>query len=52
MASNYTQQYQLNQWSADDQVLRTEFNGDNARAEGKMNTKRLSVYTDDLDGVF
>ena len=21
------------------------------RAEGKMNTKRLSVYTDDLDGV-
>lgn len=36
MASNYTQQYQLNQWSADDQVLRTEFNGDNARIEAAL----------------
>ena len=29
MASNYTSNYNLNQWSASDRVLRTEFNADN-----------------------
>ncbi len=31
MASNHTANYQLCQWQADDQVLRTDFNEDNAK---------------------
>ena len=30
MASGQTANYQLNQWEAEDKVLRTEFNADNA----------------------
>lgn len=33
MASNYTENYGLCQWEATDQVLRTDFNGDNAKLE-------------------
>ena len=33
MASNYTTNYQLNQWEAGDQVLRTEFNQDNQKID-------------------
>lgn len=33
MASGQTQYYELNQWEGRDQVLRTEFNADNARIE-------------------
>ena len=33
MASNYTMNYQLNQWEAGDQVLRTEFNQDNQKID-------------------
>ena len=33
MASNYTTNYQLNQWEAGDQVLRTEFNRDNQKID-------------------
>ena len=33
MASGQTQYYGLNQWEAADQVLRTEFNADNAKIE-------------------
>lgn len=33
MASRQTQYYGLNQWEAADQVLRTEFNADNAKIE-------------------
>ena len=33
MASNYTTNYQLNQWEARDQVLRTEFNQDNQKID-------------------
>ena len=33
MASNYTTNYQLNQWEAGDQVLRTEFNQDNLKID-------------------
>ena len=33
MASNYTTNYQLNQWEPTDQVLRTDFNADNVKIE-------------------
>ena len=33
MASGQTQYYELNQWEGRDQVLRTEFNADNARID-------------------
>ena len=33
MASNYTTNYQLNQWEAGDQVLRVEFNQDNQKID-------------------
>lgn len=33
MASNYTENYQLCQWEATDQVQRTEFNADNAKVD-------------------
>ena len=36
MASSYTTNYQLNQWSAADQVLRTEFNADNAKIDAAL----------------
>ena len=36
MASNYTTNYQLNQWEAGDQVLRTEFNRDNQKIDGAL----------------
>lgn len=31
-----TQHYQLNQWAADDQVLRTDFNADNAKIDAAL----------------
>ena len=36
MASNYTENYGLCQWEATDQVLRTDFNGDNAKVEAAL----------------
>ena len=36
MASNYTSNYNLNQWSASDRVLRTEFNADNAKIDAAV----------------
>ena len=46
MASNYTTNYQLNQWEAGDQVLRTEFNQDNQKIDtavaGKADLTQLS----------
>ena len=36
MASNYTEQYGLCQWEATDQVLRTDFNEDNAKIEAAL----------------
>ena len=34
-----TQHYQLNQWAADDQVLRTDFNADNAKIDAALAQK-------------
>lgn len=36
MASNYTENYGLCQWEATDQVLRTEFNEDNAKVDAAL----------------
>ena len=36
MASNYTTNYQLNQWEPTDQVQRTDFNADNAKIEAAL----------------
>lgn len=36
MASNHTQHYGLCQWEATDQVLRTDFNEDNAKLEAAL----------------
>ena len=36
MSTNKTQHYQLNQWEAEDKVLRTEFNEDNQKIDGAL----------------
>ena len=45
MASNYTSSYQLCQWEAEDKVLRTDFNGDNAKIDAalKANADAISA---------
>ena len=44
MASGQTANYQLNQWEAEDKVLRTEFNADNAKLDAalKVNADAIS----------
>ena len=37
MATNQTTNYQLNQWEPTDQVLRTDFNADNAKLDAALN---------------
>ena len=36
MATNQTTNYQLNQWEPTDQVLRTDFNADNAKIDAAL----------------
>ena len=36
MATNYTEHYELNQWEPTDQVLRTDFNADNAKLDAAL----------------
>jgi len=36
MASNYTEHFGLNQWAAEDHVLREEFNADNAKIDAAL----------------
>lgn len=36
MATNHTEHYELNQWLATDQVLRTDFNADNAKLDAAL----------------
>lgn len=43
MASNYTENYGLCQWEATDQVLRTDFNGDNAKLEEALSDLEARV---------
>lgn len=44
MASNQTTNYQLNQWEPTDQVLRTDFNADNAKLDAA-----LTVLAEDVN---
>jgi len=43
MPSNYTSNYKLNQWEADDRVLREDFNADNAKLDAAL--KALAAGT-------
>ena len=47
MAANHTTNYKLNQWLSADQVLRTDFNADNAKIDaalaGKAETETVSA---------
>ena len=36
MATNYTTNYELSQWLSTDQVLRTDFNADNAKLDATL----------------
>ena len=49
MASNQTTNYGLNQWEATDQVLRTDFNSDNAKIEAAL--KELADKDTALEGT-
>lgn len=53
MPSNYTSNYNLNQWEAEDKVLRTDFNADNAKIDaalaGKANQSALSALQTAVD---
>ena len=43
MPSNYTPNYQLNQWEPGDKVLRTEFNADNAKVDAALRSVSIRV---------
>ena len=43
MASNYTTNYQLNQWEPTDQVQRTDFNADNAKIDAALKTNADAI---------
>jgi len=43
MPSNYTPNYNLNQWEADDRVLRTDFNADNAKIDAALQSLKSSA---------
>ncbi|NCB62680.1 MAG: hypothetical protein EOM52_03555 [Clostridia bacterium] len=45
MASNQTEHYGLNQWSAEDSFLRTEFNEDNRKADAAIKHCEVVVGT-------
>ena len=45
MASNYTENFGLCQWEATDQVLRTEFNEDNAKLDAALSALETALKT-------
>ena len=62
MSTNYTPNYNLCQWEAEDKVLRTEFNADNAkidaaiqavdrRVDGKASTASVSSLKSTVDSL-
>lgn len=65
MATNHTENYELNQWLATDQVQRTDFNADNAKIDAALlnkigpieliaetaTTSIIQYFTLDLTGV-
>ena len=44
MASNYTTNYNLCQWESTDQVLRTDFNADNAKIDAALAVRNCQAY--------
>ena len=48
MAANYTANYNLCQWEATDQVLRTDFNQDNAKIDAALKELSLANSVPDL----
>jgi len=51
MASNYTPNFNLCQWEAEDQVLRTDFNTDNARIDAALAAKADKSALNSLQGT-
>ena len=49
MATNQTANYQLNQWEPTDQVLRTDFNADNAKLDTAL--AGLAAKNTELEGA-
>ena len=47
MASSYTEHFQLNQWAAEDPVLREDFNADNAKLDKAIPRIVTGTYTGD-----
>ena len=50
MASNHTEHYGLCQWEAADQVLRTDFNEDNAKVDEALAGKAELSHVEELSG--
>ncbi len=48
MSTNKTQHYQLNQWEAEDKVLRTEFNEDNQKIDQALQKKADSTDLEEI----
>ena len=48
MASNYTTNYQLNQWEPTDAIQRVDFNADNAKIDGALSTLQQSITAETL----
>jgi len=51
MPSNYTPNYKLNQWEADDRVLRTDFNADNVKIDAALETLAAKGHTVQLRAI-
>ena len=51
MSSQKTEHYELNQWLATDQVLRTDFNADNAKVDGLLAERTCQFYTSSYVGA-
>ena len=51
MASGQTSNYKLNQWAAEDPVLRTDFNQDNAKLDAALNSMGCTAGFYEGDGT-
>jgi len=51
MPSSFTKNYKLNQWEADDRVLRTDFNSDNAKIDAALAGKAEKSVVTSLQGT-
>ena len=51
MSSQKTEYYELNQWLPTDQVLRTDFNADNAKIDAAIAARNCQLYMTTYTGV-